>query len=330
MGVFSGDDRDVHLVTRGNVDGIVSAALFLGAYPRSRISFVTSPTAGAKALSRDRVSSCVYLVDLAIVPELARIVAERSDAQEIVAIDHHQPLEPPDDIGEVMIVKEGMSAAGVLYQHLQSRARMRKLVAIADLMEFYETPVLRSEEQLFGRRRLEEEAKILDFSWRLNIEDDLFRLKASSHLSRGCWPSQVGIVKRRYLQVLNERRWPRALARVESSMRIDGQVCILEFKEKNRSLHGFGTRALVEVARDHGCGYAVMINQRKDNSSVSLRALATPSVNLGRFVEGFTSVHGLGGGGHPTSAGARIPTEVTPRFVDEFQALVAPQAPPFH
>jgi nanoRNase/pAp phosphatase (c-di-AMP/oligoRNAs hydrolase) len=44
-------------------------------------------------------------------------------------------------------------------------------------------------------------------------------------------------------------------------------------------------------------------------------------VNLGRFVEDFTAIHGLEGGGHPTSAGARIPVETTDLFLDQFVGL---------
>jgi hypothetical protein len=328
MGSLSRDERNVHLITRGNVDGIVSAAIFLDFFPNSRVSFVTSPTAGAKALSKDVFSRRVFLVDLAIVPELARQIEERRDSQEIVAIDHHQPSFLPETLGNICLISEGMSAAGATHRYFRSNGHMKKLVAIADLIEFCNTEILQDQAKIHGIGRLEEEARILDYSWRFNIEDDLFRLHASSHLSCGCWPSEVGLIKRRYLQVQNEKRWPRAIARVESGARVEGPVCILEFKDKRRSLHGFGTRALVEVAKEHGCHYAVMINERKEHTSVSMRALHNGGVNLGKFMEEFTSIHGLGGGGHPTSAGARIPTELTPRFVDEFQTLATQYACP--
>jgi hypothetical protein len=323
MGSLSRDKRDVHLITRGNVDGIVSAAIFLDIFPMARVSFVTSPTAGTKVFSKDEYSSKVFLVDLAIVPELARLMEERRTSQEIHVIDHHQPSSLPKTIEDLCLIRSGMSAAGAMHRHFVPKGHMKKIVAIADLMEFCDTELLQEQAEIHGLWRLEEEAKILDYSWRFNIEDDIFRLHASSHLARGCWPSEVGLIKRRYLQVLNEKRWPRALARVENGVRIDGPMCILEFKEKRRSLHGFGTRALVEVAKGHRCSYAVLINERREHSSVSMRALSIGGIDLGRFTEEFTSIHGLGGGGHPTSAGARIPTELTPLFVEEFQALVS-------
>jgi len=52
-----------------------------------------------------------------------------------------------------------------------------------------------------------------------------------------------------------------------------------------------------------------------------LRGMEAGGVNLGRFVEDFTEVHGVDGGGHPTSAGARIPVETTDRFLDEFISI---------
>jgi nanoRNase/pAp phosphatase (c-di-AMP/oligoRNAs hydrolase) len=61
-----------------------------------------------------------------------------------------------------------------------------------------------------------------------------------------------------------------------------------------------------------------MINERKIHSSISMRGMCSNGTNLGRFVEDFTAIHGLEGGGHPSSAGARIPVESTNMFVEEF------------
>ncbi len=320
MDSFSRDDRDRHLITRGNVDGIVCASLFLRMFPYARVSFVTSPTAGAKVLSLDQNSSKVVLADLALVPELEKGIMAIIPEREVITIDHHQP-HATNDVRSTLVVREGMSAASVLYHHLGIDSEMRKLVAIADLMEYCETDLLEEETELHGLKRVFDEARVLDFSWRLDIGDDIFRAQASARLSRGIWPSEVGMIKRRYLQVVNEQRWPKALARVSSNLTIRGETAVLESHDKNRSLYGFGTRALVEVARKKGCNYAIMVNQRKQHSSVSLRGLQPDGVNLGRFVEDFTAVHGLEGGGHPTSAGARIPVETTNRFLDEFVGL---------
>jgi hypothetical protein len=319
MDGLSRDDRDKHLITRGNVDGIVSAALFLSVYPASKVSFVTSPTAGARVLAMDQSSSTVYLSDLAMVPELEARMCEAHERAEVVALDHHQGHRSP--VEGMVVIQEGVSAASVLYHHFHMDGRLRRLVAIADLVEFCKTPLLREMQAYHGARKIEEEAKVLDFSWRLNIDDDLFRAQASLHLSRGLWPSEVGMIKRRYLQVVNEQRWPKALARVEGNMTVRGSMGLLHCRDKSRSLYGFGTRALVEVARERGCNYAVMVNERRQHTSVSMRGLVPGGVNLGRFVEGFTESYGVEGGGHPTSAGARIPVETTDLFLQRFISL---------
>jgi hypothetical protein len=317
MDSLSRDDREKHLITRGNVDGIVSAAVFLNCYPNSRVSFIVSPTAGARALSKDFTSNEIYLADVALVPDVAEAMATRRDRQKVFLIDHHPT---PNDVcpNGITIIKEGMSAAGVLYHFLNPSNRMKKLVAIADLVEYFETPILAEIREDHGRQKVSEESRILDFSWRLNIEDDYFRMQAALHLSQGLWPSQVGPINRRFVQVVNEQRWPKALARAQSGMRVHGSVGIFDGTEKNRSLYGFGTRAVVEVAIRRGCRYAMMINERKVHSSISMRGMYDKGTDLGRFVEDFTAIHGLEGGGHPCSAGARIPVERTDRFVDEF------------
>ena len=91
MDSLSRDDREKHLITRGNVNGIVSAAIFLNRYPNSRVSFITSPTAGAKALSMDFSSNEIYLSDVALVPDVAEAMETRKDRQKVFLITITRP-----------------------------------------------------------------------------------------------------------------------------------------------------------------------------------------------------------------------------------------------
>ena len=52
-------------------------------------------------------------------------------------------------------------------------------------------------------------------------------------------------------------------------------------------------------------------------ASIALRATGETSLNLGLFVEEFTREHGIVGGGHPTSAGAKINSRHLALFLDE-------------
>jgi oligoribonuclease NrnB/cAMP/cGMP phosphodiesterase (DHH superfamily) len=103
---------------------------------------------------------------------------------------------------------------------------------------------------------------------------------------------------------------------VDGALKVRGPLGILDEMDRNRTLYGFGTRALVEVAHRRGCDYAVMINPRGRYSFVSVRGISAASVDLGRFVQEFTSRNGVDGGGHPKAAGARIPTEHSALFLD--------------
>lgn len=305
------------MITRGNVDGIASAAIFLSRYRFSRVTFITSPSAAAKELAKDRSSREIYLVDIALTPNVLEAASTRRPPQLVIAVDHH-PTSSLEEMDGVKIVEEGKSAAGVLHDHLRASPHLKKLVAIADQLEYCDTSVLHDMTRKHGPQKISDEARILDFSWRLNIEDDDFRLAASRSLSDGSWPSQVGAIKRRYIQVLNENRWPKAIARVKAGLQVVENVGIFQCNEKNRSLYGFGTRALVEVAQRRGCSYAMMLNDRKENCSVSLRSMEQNGLDVGRFVEDFVMHNGMDGGGHPSSAGARIPLPAEERFVDEF------------
>ncbi|HSV42161.1 MAG TPA: hypothetical protein VLH13_01970, partial [Methanomassiliicoccales archaeon] len=256
MDSFSRDDRDKHLITRGNVDGIVSSAIFLSRYPVARITFVTSPRAGAQALARDRYSSDIFLADIALIDDVLAAASTRDDEQTVYAVDHH-PSSVSESLKGIKVVEEGLSAAGILYGFFHASPHLKKTVAIADLLEYCDTPILTEMERKHGIQKLDEEAKVLDFSWRLNIDDDEFRWQAASHLSQGWWPSQVGLIKRRYTQVVNEGRWPKAVARVKANLKVREEVAIYQGHDKNRSLYGFGTRALVDVTYRRGCKYAV-------------------------------------------------------------------------
>ena len=57
--------------------------------------------------------------------------------------------------------------------------------------------------------------------------------------------------------------------------------------------------------------------RRGNLASVALRATGDTRMNLGLFVEEFTREHGIVGGGHPTSAGAKINSRSLPLFLDD-------------
>jgi RecJ-like exonuclease len=312
---LSRDGRGRHLVTRGNVDGIVSAALYLSVFPCARLSFITSPKAAARAVSMDQASDELCLVDVALTPDVLEAMECSRRARRFLVVDHHPSTKRGENRFQVAY-GEGVSAANVLYHHLQASQHLKKLVAIADMIEYCGTDVVREVGRKHGLQRLDEESKILDFSWRLEIDDDAFRASAARHLGQGAWPSQVDSIRMRYVRVLNENRWPKALARIRSGIHVRDGIGIFRNDDHNRSLYGFGTRALVEVASRRGCEYALMMNDRRESCSISLRRMSPDGVDLGTFVEEFTRSHGLDGGGHRTAAGARIPSSAGESLIE--------------
>lgn len=321
----SKDDRRIHLLTRGNVDGIVSAALFLARDPGARITFVPSGDLAVDVLRKDIASHEVYLVDLGLTPRLIKTLNDKAKTrQKVTYLDHHEQsglqLEELELDGALDgIVEQGVSAAGVAYSHLGLNGEHRHLVAIADLVEYCASPLLREMGQAVGMDRLEEEARMLDFAWRYRVDDDRFRYHAARKLASGKWPSEVSEIKARYHQMVNENRWDRALERVRERVELKHNVALLRFGRHKTSLFGFGSRALTEVAKELGASVAVMLNRRNNLSSLSMRStgLDPDSFNLGQFVSEFTAQHGIVGGGHPNSAGAKIPTASVPEFLHE-------------
>ena len=326
------DDRKTHLITRGNVDGIVSAAFFYQRDPSVRVSFVTSTSAALDVVRRDIQSREFFLVDLGITPELIKNLQDKAKlGAKIHILDHHQQTEAfalVENSGLDVHAYQGASAASVTLDFLKVNHGAYRLAAIADIVEYCQSPYLAQAEAEHGWERLREEARILDYSWRFMVDDDRFRQIAARKLAEGLWPSEIGEIHRRYLQVANEGRWERALEKVRSRLVVKDRVGVLRFGRYRTSLFGFGTRALAKVAEEEGCSVAVMINSRKNRSSLSLRGVGAeyngkrPPLNLGEFVNQFTLEYGLSGGGHPSSAGAKIHTRDVPTFLQEVYCLV--------
>lgn len=317
------DDRKCHLLTRGNVDGIISAALFLARDPGTKISFVASGDMAVDVLRKDIGTHDFYLVDLGLTPRLIKTLNDKSKTrQHVHYLDHHEQsslqLNQLDEDLEG-VVQQGVSAAGVAYEYLGLNGAHKHLVALADLVEYCPSPLLAALTDQYGRERMEEEARMLDFAWRYAVEDDKFRATAARRLASGKWPSEVPEIKSRYLQMVNEGRWDKALERVRERIEIRHNVALLRFGRHKPSLYGFGSRALSHVAREEGADIAIMLNRRNHLSSLSLRRTGEDldALNLGQFVTDFTQHHGIVGGGHPHSAGAKIPTAAVPDFLKD-------------
>ncbi|MEA3198883.1 MAG: single-stranded-DNA-specific exonuclease [Thermoplasmata archaeon] len=321
------DSRAVHVITRGNVDGIVSSSFCFAVHPDARVSYVPSATSAVELLRKDLSARHFYLIDVGLTPKLIKTLnAKAKSGARVTLIDHHQTslIHAHELSTEVEVVLgDAGSAAGAALDHFIARgmlaptAELTRLAAIADIVEYGTSNHLDAAMHAHGFERLEEEAEHLDFAWRLEIEDDRFRANTSRRLAKGLWPSEVSDVKSRYLTMLNENRWLKAQERVRSRLVVRNEVALLHFGKRKPSLLGFGTRALTSVAREEGAKVAVLVNRRGNLASVALRATGDTRMNLGLFVEEFTREHGIVGGGHPTSAGAKINSRSLPLFLDE-------------
>ncbi len=301
--------------------------MFLARDPSTRVTFVASGDMAVDHLRRDISSERFYLVDLGLTPRFVKTLNDKtkSERQHIVYLDHHQQsaemwnqLDPRTE----GVVRQGISAASVAHEYLGLNGAHRHLVAVADQVEYCPSPLLSDAVSCFGQDRIDNEARILDFSWRYKIEDDRFRLGAARRLADGRWPSEIPEVIGRYRQMCIERRWERALERVRERVELKHKIALLRFGRRKPSLFGFGSRALTEVAREEHAEVAIMLNKRPEQTSTSLRRTGPDStLNLGKFVREFTDTHGIVGGGHPQSAGAKIPTSAVGNFLREVYCL---------
>lgn len=338
------DARRVHLLTRGNVDGITSAGLVLARWPDARVRFVTNATVATAEIRKDIGSDRFLLVDLGLEAGLVKTLNRRAhDGTRIALLDHHQQsIEGAGQLDERIDrhVLAGISAASVAREWLGVDG-LEHLAAIADVVEYCAGPDLQTVRDAVGDQRLLEESRLLDFSWRLNVSDDRFRMHVARRLAAGAWPSEIPQVVARDLQMRNERRWERALERIRQHVRFEDDVAILSFSRRKPSLFGFGSRALTTVAAEAGCRVALLIHRRGGVASVGARRLTHSmgdltyddvfqprppqkhtNINLGRFLTEFTDTHGFVGGGHPESAGGKIPSRLLSTFVEEMACFV--------
>ena len=309
------DERPRELITRGNLDGIVCAAVFLRQFPGSPVRFVTSPAAAALLLASSNARQ-VFLADIGLTPSLLKAAKGVMRTRRITLIDHHASSLQ----AEWAFIDVETSAAGLMYRQLDASG-MDATVAMVDLYENADSPLLRSVMDRMGVDGLRRESEILDFAWRLNVKDDEFRIAAAEELASGLLPSCIPEIAERHAEMIRRDGWTKALDSVRRCFRRNGATAVMEFSGRRPSFHGFGSRALTEAARQDGYRYAVMINRGEEESVVSLRSTGLGGTDLGRFIESFTTEHGVEGGGHAASAGARIPSGSTDVLIEQLEAM---------
>ena len=305
-------ERGGRLITRGNLDGIACAAVFSERYPELAVRFVTSPPAAVREVLGGDAPALV--ADIPLTDDMVMVLDARGGAVRLV--DHH----PTSLRSEHAHIDMGRSAAGALHAFLGDRAAGARIAAVADVHERSESALVRSMGAEHGRDRLEREAEVLDLAWRLNVEDDAFRLDAARALAEGRWPSEVPAIVQRCEAVRRGGHWDKAVDAVNDRLEVRGGVGLLDLRGKRVSLHGFGAAALAEAARARRCGYTLLLRGSGSTATASVRAAGSGALDLGRFVEEFTHVHGIGGGGHRASAGARVPSGAADLLIDRLVA----------
>lgn len=293
--------------------------------PNLKVSFVPSGDVAVDVMRRDIGSKQFVLVDLGLTPRLVKTLHDKAKLpQSVLYLDHHTgSLEMADQLPAATdaTIRTDLSAAGVVFDHLGLGDRHEHLVALADHMEFMPTQRLGEVMERVGESKLLEEARVLDFAWRAKVEDDRFRYYAARRLAEGRWPSDISEVRGRYLQMVNEGRWEKALNRVRERIQFKHEVGLLQFGRRKPSLFGFGARAVSEVARQEGAKVAVLVNRRPNESSLSLRRTNPSELDLGGFAKEFTTIHGIVGGGHPHAAGAKIPSHCVRDLLHQLYCL---------
>jgi single-stranded-DNA-specific exonuclease len=311
------------LYTRGNVDGQIAGAMALRRHSATRIQFHSHSSKTIEELRRRIGESHITILDMgldeALLSELNR--KARLGAH-ITYVDHHATSKPFLDRLHPNIEAyhdESISAGHLAWSSFGAWADLESLAAIADAGDRIQTLLRRSLEDTKGDDFLQHEAEVLDFSWRYNVQDDVYRHLTARRMACGLLPSQIAETRRRYAATRSSEAYQRACRLATENLLLRRNVGYLD-GARTRSLNGFGSLALQYACKDRGASVGCRINWRGGDAIVSLRRYKG-HLNAGRFLQDFAESHDASGGGHPEAAGGRMTARLVPRFRSELESL---------
>lgn len=311
------------LLTRGNSDGIISAAMALRADPDIKTIFVSHAQLAVQWLRRDLDATDITVCDLGLNDALAAELSRRAKTgSRVVYLDHHATspryvprLSPRVDAR----IENDVSAAHLAWIHYGKPFDLELLAGLTDFIEGAISDVMLDTWDRLGPEQADLNAQALDWCWRLNVNDDAFRRLAAESLSTGRLPMECDSIRTRYEALVSSGRWNLAVERASERLRLNGGLAILEGQ---CGLYGFGSRALSEAARRAGASACVRAQHQGDQTHLSLRRTSSHATDLGLFVQDFTQEHGYEGGGHAAAAGGHIPRRRWGVFNRELSDLV--------
>lgn len=303
------------IIAHGDTDGICSAAIALSAF-KDRSVFFSHPSGLAEDLKQ--VEGDVIICDIAlsasfldsVLSELRRIA---SSGGKIIYIDHH-PLPPgfrAEDLpGEIINSTKGC-ASELTYLRLEGLAppdmsRVAIYGAIGDYMDG--TYAIRKLLANWEKRSLFLESGLLIQAIEASGRDYESKRKIVSLLASNGIPSSD--------EELVEKAIAEAIVEEEMRKRIRDEVKVMGRIAYVLDLHWSMGKGAVYARAYGGALVGIGAERRKGRIDMSLRT-QSGQINLNEILQEVAPRHGGSGGGHPMAAGARVPEERFPQFLED-------------
>lgn len=316
----------VRILAHGDADGICAAALVKSRFPDAEVWFAR-PVSLPRYLAEVQPGTTVVICDVAISEtqkeDLFKRIRELAQRDEVIYIDHH-PL-PPDTLKKDVPATQFAHEIGVSTSELAFRIfiqdpksdldRVALWGAIGDYCE--ETEFVRDGLSKYDRRTIYMEAGLLSQALGDAAGDYDYKRDVVLRLSRGELPTEIPEIVDRAIKA-TRKEWE-TYEYVKRHVVKEGNLAIV-YDLPSGSLGKAAMHALGVAGTDVG-----LCTRREENEvDVSLRRRAGAKIDLNLLLRHITARLGGSGGGHEGAAGATIPADLLPVFIETLKKEIAP------
>jgi len=316
----------VRILAHGDTDGICAAALVKSKFSDAEVWFAR-PVSLPRYLAEIEPGATVIICDIAISESqkeyLFKRIRELAQRDEVIYMDHH-PL-PPETLKKDVPATQFAHEIGVSTSELAFRIfvqdsksdldRVALWGAIGDYCE--ETEFVRDGLSKYDRRTIYMEAGLLSQALGDAAGDYDYKREVVHRLSRGEIPTEIPEIVNRAIKA-TKKEWE-TYEYVKKHVVREGNLAIV-YDLPSGSLGKAAMHALGVAGTDVG------LCTRMDDGEVdiSLRRRAGAKIDLNLLLRHITARLGGSGGGHEGAAGATIPAELLPIFIETLRKEIAP------
>jgi RecJ-like exonuclease len=307
----------VKIFTHGDTDGICAASLITARYPDAE-AWITHPVGLLKDL-KDCDADLVFICDIAISEkdkeELFEEFSKIASKGRLIYIDHH-PLPigiMSGDLPCTRVIRDVTKSSSELTYRLFEREidkemdRVALFGAISDYCD--ETDYVHEELDFYDKRTIYMESGLLSQCLGESKGDYEFKREVIKKLAKLRMPSEISEVVKRALAAI-KKEW-RLYEYVQKNVEIVEGIAVVRDLSK-----GFSpTKAAKFAIGVTGSPMGLSTISRDNHVDISVRKKEDFPLDLNLALRTIAVRFQGSGGGHPSAAGARVPTHRLNEFI---------------